>query len=302
MASKINTRSQILAHTMAIIVIVIWASTFVSAKILLNNFSALEIMLIRILIAYIALWLIYPHRPVFFGFRQELLFIAAGICGVTLYFLMQNIAIDYSTSSNVSIIISLAPIITALFAHLFLDNEKLSIRFFIGFLVAVSGVLLVSINGKFNLKLNPIGDMLAFLAACSWAMYCVIMRKIMAVKQNLILCTRKVFFYGLVTMSPVFFVTEFNLDPGRFTNPVSIFNLLFLGLGASAFGFIIWNRTVETLGAVKTSVYLYLQPVVTVSLSAIVLGDKIMPLTVAGIVLTLVGLILSENKNKRIHT
>ena len=302
MKRNINARSHILAHIMASIVIVIWASTFVSSKILLKSFSPMEIMLIRIFMAYLALWLIYPHRPAFRGWRQELLFVAAGICGVTLYFLLQNIALDYSTSSNVSIILSLVPMLTALFAHWLLDSERLSVRFFIGFLVAVSGVLLVTLNGRFQLKLNPVGDILAFLAGCSWAMYCVIMRKIMTDKQNPVLCTRKVFFYGLITMAPIFFFTGLRPGLDRFADPVNLFNLLFLGLGASAFGFIVWNRTVGVLGAVKTNGYLYLQPVVTVIVSAIVLNDRILPLTVAGILLTLAGLVLSEKKKNNRDT
>ena len=71
-------------------------------------------------------------------------------------------------------------------------------------------------------------------------------------------------------------------------------NLLYLGLGASALCFVTWNFAVKELGAVKTSVYIYLVPVVTVVTSALVLGERLTPLSGVGTGLTLAGLLLSE--------
>ena len=75
-----------------------------------------------------------------------------------------------------------------------------------------------------------------------------------------------------------------------------LFNILFLGLGASALCFVTWNFAVKTLGAVKTSVYIYAVPVITVVTSVIILHEKITVLAAAGTVLTLAGLFLSESK------
>jgi drug/metabolite transporter (DMT)-like permease len=296
---KIKTGSRLFAHMAALLVIAIWASTFVSSKILLRSFSPVEVMLFRILIAYIALWAVCPQRPEFKGWRQELLFAAAGFCGVTLYFMLQNVSLTYSTSSNVAIVLSLTPMLTAVLAHWLLDSERLMLRFFAGFLVAGAGVLLVTLNGNMMLKLNPLGDILAFLAGCSWALYCVIMRKIMATGHHPAVITRKVFFYGLVTMLPFLLFMKVDLDLARFADAVNLFNLLFLALGASAFGFIVWNWTVGVLGAVKTNGYLYLQPVATMILSAVILDERITLLAVAGIALTLAGLAISERKRTK---
>ena len=120
-------------HLSAVITILIWGTTFISTKLLLKDFTPIEILIFRFLIGYITLLIIYPHRVKMSGLKQELYFAAAGLSGVTLYFLLENISLNYTLATNVGVIISIAPFFTAIFAHLFFNNEKLSSNFFIGF-------------------------------------------------------------------------------------------------------------------------------------------------------------------------
>ena len=69
-------------------------------------------------------------------------------------------------------------------------------------------------------------------------------------------------------------------------------------LFASALCFLTWNRVVEILGAVKSSVYIYIIPVVTVVASAIILGERLTWISLAGIFLTLCGVTISEYRKK----
>ena len=289
-------------HISALLVIVMWGTTFVSTKVLLNSFRPVEIMFSRFLLAYGALWLIHPHRPQIGPLRRELLYLAAGLCGVTGYFLMENIALRYSYASNVSILISAAPMLTGILAHFILKNEKLHWRFFLGFAAAIAGIVLVTFNGSFVLRLNPLGDLLALLAACCWAMYSVIMRLLMADAPHPAACTRHVFFYGLITMLPVLLLSGHTPDWQALTQPVNLFNILFLGLGASALGFVLWNRTVGILGATKTGVYIYLQPVSTILTAALILHERVTWLALAGTALILAGLLISESRPKSAQT
>lgn len=290
---KVNT-----GHLLALITILIWGTTFVSTKILLIDFTPVEILFFRFIIGYVVLFLIYPRSIRTSSFKEELLFIAAGLCGVTLYFLIENIALTYTLASNVGVIVSIAPFFTALIAHFFLEEEKLTTSFIIGFVIALTGILLIGLNGSFLLQLDPIGDLLAFLAPIVWAIYSVLMRKISGLKVHTIGATRRVFFYGLLFMLPTLFLFEFNLGLDRFKELTNVTNLLFLGLGASALCFVTWNRAVGILGAVKTSVYIYIVPVITVVASALILNEKITWATLLGASLTLTGSYISERKSK----
>lgn len=221
--------------------------------------------------------------------KQELTFAVARLCGICLYYLLENIALTYTMASNVGVIISVAPFFTAILTHLFIKGkEKLRVNFFLGFAVAMVGIFLISFNGS-KLELNPMGDLLALLAALVWACYSVLTKKISSYGYNTILTTRRVFFYGILFMIPALFLFDFELEFARFSNPVYLLNIVYLGLCASAICFVTWNFAVKVLGAVKTSIYIYMVPVITIVTSVLILEE---PLTILSVIGTLLAIVI----------
>ncbi|MBS6397487.1 MAG: DMT family transporter [Clostridiales bacterium] len=287
---------QTAGHLLALLTIIIWGTTFISTKILLVDFHPVEILFFRFIMGLLILILVCPRRLKGITRSQEITFAAAGLCGVCMYYLLENIALTFTLASNVGVIISVAPFFTAILTHLFMkDEEKLRPDFFIGFVVAMIGIFLISFNGS-KLELNPAGDLLALLAALVWACYSVLTKKIGSYGYPTILTTRRVFFYGILFMIPALFLFDFKLELTRFADPVYLFNIVYLGLGASALCFVTWNFAVKVLGAVKTSIYIYMVPVITVVTSVVILHEKITVLAGLGTVLTLAGLFLSESR------
>ena len=281
-------------HSAALFTIVVWGTTFISTKILLADFTPIEILFFRFVLGLLALAVACPKRLRLKDKKQELTFAAAGLCGICLYYLLENIALTYTMASNVGVIISVAPFFTAVLSQVFLKTEeKREPQFFVGFLVAMAGICLISFNGS-KLKLNPIGDILAVAAAFVWAAYSLLTRKISSFGYHTIQTTRKVFTYGLIFMSPFLFLLDFKLDMQRFLKPAYALNFIYLGLGASALCFVTWSYAVKVLGAVKVSVYIYMVPVITVVTSMIVLKEEITWVAALGIGFTLIGLFLSE--------
>ena len=139
--------------------------------------TAVDILFYRFLLGYLMLWIVCPKRFRPEKLSHELYFLAAGASGVTVYYLLENMALTYSLTSNVSIIVSIAPFLTAVMAHLVLKDEKMKKSFVWGFVVAILGVALVTFNGRAVLKLNPIGDTLAVGAAVVWAVYAIVIRR-----------------------------------------------------------------------------------------------------------------------------
>jgi len=286
-------------HFAALLTIVIWGTTFISTKILLADFRPVEILFFRFVMGFIALLAAYPKKLKTSDRRRELTFAAAGLCGVCLYYLLENIALTFTLASNVGVIISVAPFFTAILAHLFVKSEeKLRAQFFAGFAAAMVGISLISFNGS-KLELNPMGDLLAVAAALVWACYSILARKISSFGYPVIISTRRTFFYGILFMIPALFVFDFQTDLSRFTDRTCLFNILYLGLGASALCFVTWNFAVKELGAVKTSVYLYMVPVITVVTSVLILHERLTLLAGIGTVFILIGLFLSEYKPER---
>ena len=289
-----------LAYAVATLVIVIWGTTFISTKVLLNTLSPVEIMICRYILGYLSLWMLHPkwHRPE--SLREELIFLVAGFFGGTLYFLTENFALKYSLASNVGLLVASAPILTALAAKMLLKGERLGRGVVFGFIVAFTGIFLVIFNGHFVLKLNPLGDMLAVAAAASWALYSILIKN-MPARHGGIHLTRKIFFYSLLTMSPLLFTDSVHWDMARLQSWPVIANLLFLGILASAGCFLLWSMVIWKLGPVRANNFMYMVPLVTMLTSVIVLQEPLTIFAIIGGLLILAGVYLASSGDWLLH-
>ena len=251
--------------------------------------------------------------------RDNIYFALAGLTGVVLYQFAENIAIDFTSASNVSVIVSICPMFTAITSQIFLKRKHITTHFVLGFLIAIIGVTLVSLNGSTTLHFNPLGDFLALFAAICWGFYSLFVSIINAKKYDAICSTRRVFFFAVILMIPlmifghlytsgeggikadgfsesVFVNLSAKMNVARFSNPMNWLNLFFLGLVASGFCFAAWNKACNVLGTVKVSAGIYLIPVVTILFAFFALGEKITIMGAAGALITIAGLFISEKK------
>lgn len=280
-------------HLLAIFTVVCWGTTFISTKILLEDFSPIEILVTRFVIGLTVLYMIRPHALKLRHEEHRLYLVVAALSGITLYYLMENIALTYTYASNVGIITATAPFFAAILARFTIKNSHLSGPFFIGFILSMAGVLLISTEGG-GMNFNPKGDMLALGAAVLWAVYAVVLKKICTFGYDLIVITREIFLYGIVLMIPPIIFMGFDIDLIYLTEPVNLANMLYLGIGASALCFLTWNFATKYLGIVKTTVYIYVIPVITVITAYFVLSEPITMTKSIGIILAIAGLAISQ--------
>ncbi|MGL4695823.1 DMT family transporter [Enterococcus larvae] len=293
---KVET-NKLYGHLSALFTVGIWGMTFISTKILLKDFTPFQILFLRFLLGYILLWLVSPKLLKVNTRREEGYFALAGILGIVLYYFLENLALTLTNASNVGIIVSVAPFFTVLLAKVVTLEKRVNRWFYIGFLVSLSGIILISLGSLSVLEIHPTGDVLSLLAAMIWAAYSLVTKKISSFGYNILLATRRTFFYGLLFMLPILFVTgtpTIALEAFTMTN---VLNLVFLGAVASAVCFVTWNYSVSKLGAVQASVYIYAVPAITVVTSALFLGEKFTPVIAAGTVLTTIGLFVSERSS-----
>ena len=294
--SLIKTK-YLLGHFLAFLSVFFWSSLYVSTKILLEEFTPLELLVLQFVFGYLFLFIIKPKRLILEDKKDELYFVLCGLTGITIYNLFLNLAIDYSLASNVSVIIATAPLFTGIFSFL-LRIDKPYINFFIGFIISIIGIIILSFNGKIELQLNPLGDIMAIISSMGWGLYSVLITKITEKNYDVILSTRKVIFYGIIFMIPSFFFLDFSPNFQSLTKPVILFNMIFVAVFASGICFIIWNKATYLIGAIKTNIYVYLTPVITIIVSIIVLKEKITLISLSGMFLTLLGVIISEMRFK----
>lgn len=283
----------LVGHIYALICAFVWGITFISSKKLLVYFTPLSIMVIRFTLAYFSLWIIHPKfvKPV--SYREEFVYFSAGLTGVVGYFLMENTALIYTTVSNVGLILAAAPLLVAIVGHIFLKDEPFHLNVLYGFVIAMVGVGLVIFNGQLNLKVNPLGDFLALMAALVWAFYSLTIKK-MDTKKPTVFHTRRTFFYGVIIGYIVLFAREGGFDITKLTYEHVWFHMGLLGFLGSALCFVLWGTAIGYIGANKTSSYIYLMPLFTMLASALILDEIITVLMIVGCVFILFGVFISE--------
>ena len=278
----------------ALFSVAVWGATFVSTKVLIaNSLTPAEIFLLRFAMAYICIWPLSDRRLWASGWRDELTLSVAGITGGSLYFLTENMALEYAPASNVSLIVCTAPVWTAVLLSLLYRGERMTRRQAMGSALAFAGMVLVVLNGRFVLRLSPRGDMLALSAALLWMVYSLVIKRIGG-RYPAVFITRKVFFYGLLTILPVFVFQPFSITSEVLARPAVWGNLLFLGIVASMLCYVLWNAAMHRLGAVRTTNYIYFNPLVTIVTAALCIGERITAAALAGAALILYGMWRAE--------
>lgn len=298
-SSGLKLGGDFIAHLAALATVGMWGYSFVSSKVLLENgLGPVHIYVCRFIIAYLLILLISHKRFWASSFREELMFVLCGLLAGSVYFIAENTALEYTLTTNVSLLTSLSPLIIAILAGLVYKTEKLGIGTWVGSAIALAGVACVVFNSSASLQINPLGDFLAIAGATSWAFYSLILRQLNA-HYDVWFISRKTFFYGLITSVPLL-IFEQNSAPLAevLPRPEVYGNLLFLGLGASTVAYVLWAVSVKKLGAVKANNYIYLQPIVTLVVSAVVLSEPVTVIGVMGIALILGGLWAGNNINK----
>lgn len=286
-------------HLVAFATVAIWGCTFVSTKVLmLNGLSPAQIFTLRFLIAYVMMLAVYHSRLWADSWRDELKMMLLGISGGSLYFLSENEAMNFTSTTNTSLIVCSCPLFATLLVRLvYRSTTRISMMQLGGSLLAFAGMVIVVLNGRFVLHLSPLGDALAFTACLSWSVYSLLMKWVSA-KYGAAFITRKVFFYGVLTILPYYIFYPTLPTAAVLTKPVVVGNLAFLGCLASMICFLTWNWCISQLGAVKATNWVYFNPITTMIFASWVLGEKITPYFLAGATCILLGMFVADRSTK----
>lgn len=287
-----------IATVVAICVVAIWGETFVSSKVLLGaGLMPADIFFIRFVMAYLCMCFFSHKRMWADTWTHELLLMALGVLGGSLYFLSENMALMYSTASNVAILVGSTPLMTALLLSLFYKDERMRGMQIIGSVIAFIGMALVVLNGQIVLHLNPRGDMLALGAALTWGFYSLVIKRLSPLYDARFI-TRKIFAYGVLSIIPYFcFVQPLALETSVLQEPKVWGNLLYLGLIASMGCYFCWNWVLSKLGTVRATNIIYLQAFFTMIVSHIILDERITFMAIAGSVILILGMVIAIRKS-----
>ena len=255
-----NKKSNLFPHAMAMYNVIVWGTTFISTKVLLESLEPLEILIYRFVIGYAALWCLKPTFLRWQGLKKEFAYFIAGLFGVTIYFLGENISLTMTYAGNVSIIVSTAPLFTAICACLMTKTERPTKFFWGGFVLAIVGIALINVGVTQIDAAHIKGDLLALSAAAVWGIYCVVLNEHIGEGVPVIVRTRRIFFYGLLTMIPCVFLMDAKFHLDQLLEPVNAGNIAFLSVLATAGAYVTWNYAVAHLGVMKSAPEIFSWP------------------------------------------
>ena len=287
-------------HIVAFLTVAVWGTTFVWTKLLIiNGLSPAQIFTLRFIIAYVlltgfSLWR-GRHKWLSDNWRDELTMMALGLTGGSMYFLTENESLRFTTATNTSLIVCSCPLFAMLIIALFYKSERFSRLQALGSLLALVGMAAVVLNGHFVLHLSPLGDTLAFSACICWALYTLLMKPVMG-RYPAMFITRKVFFYGILTILPYYIFVPDMPSLDVLMRPEVALNLLFLGSVASMLCYLTWSWCMKGLGAVICTNWVYVNPITTIIAAWLILDEQITVYFLIGSILIIAGMYLSSKK------
>ena len=281
-------------HVAAFAMILVWGISFLNTRVLLDSgLTPTEIFVARFTIAYVSLLVVSGFKVRFTGWRDELLFVVCGVAGGSAYFIAENTALELTLISDVAVLVSTAPLTTALMGAIFYRDERISWLSCLGMIIAFVGSVMLALKDGLVWGDSIMGDLLALLAAFVWAFYSMALKKLNRTYSTLFI-TRKLFFYGILSARPLLAMEESQINWQAVSRPEVWGNLLYLGLICSMAAYFIWGITVKRIGAVRASNYFYLSPIISMIAAAIWFGERTNAVAYIGCVLILAGVIMAE--------
>jgi drug/metabolite transporter (DMT)-like permease len=286
----------VLPHLLLLCAVVMWGWTFVATKILLTEIGPVEIIALRLAIGlpFVAILLLVKRVPLRFE-RVDAAPLLAGGGIMTAHFLIQIAGLLTTTASNTGWIISVTPLALAVLSFLVL-RERIGRFGVAGIAVATAGILLLVSRGNLtNMDwLRSTGDWLILLSAHTWAAYTVVTRNLVR-RRNPLAVTFAIFAISAVLVAAVF-VWSADLERVRSLSVGGIAALLYLAIAALAVGQWFWQVGVAKLGAARAGLYLYIEPLATLTLAVPLLGEPFGAVTALGGGMVLAGVYLGQRK------
>ena len=287
-----------LSRVLLFLCVVIWGSTFVATKIMLDYVNPAELLGLRLIIGVPVMAAVVLAKRIRIQFTpREYGNLMLGSAVVTAHFLIQITGLKYTTATNTGWIISVTPLALAVLSY-FILKERISRNIVIGIIVATAGVMLLVSRGNFGQFgwLESVGDWLILVSAHTWAIYTIIVRNI-SQRKNPLAITFVIFLPIAVLMTGYLFI-EFDwavlgMLPARAWGA-----LILLAVFGTALAHWWWQEGVAALGAARAGIFLYVEPLTATALGVALLNEQFGLFTAIGAIGVLGGILIAERKGK----
>lgn len=299
-----NTKLVFYGYLSAIAATIFWSGNFTVARGLTESIPPISLAYWRwttavILLTPFALKALITDKEII---KSNLGYIIiTSILGVSLFNTLIYIAGHTTTAINLSLIAITFPIFIIILAR-FLYNELITPNKGAGILLVITGVVTLITDGDFAVLKNlsfAQGDLWMLLAAVAFAIYSILVKKKPAQlsARSFQLST---FITGLLFLTPFYIweasTTEFSINK---INNNTFYSILYLGLFASLFSYILWGKAVQIIGPTRSSIIYYTLPIFSGVVAFLILGEKIQGIHIISMLLIFLGVLTAIYKPKK---
>ncbi len=282
------------------ILVVVWAFAFLFIKIGLEELSFVNLTIMRFLITCLVLILILFFQKKRFSklHKKDIVPIfLLGFFGVIVYHLGLNYGEQFISPAAASLIIATVPVEIIILSTIFL-KEKIGLKKLIGVIIALCGVVVISIWGKAgaSIHIEYISAVIAVLiAAIMSALYTIAGKKLLT-RYSALSLTTYTMLLGSLGLTP--FIRGSLLDQILKMSMTGWFAVIFLGVFSTVVGYGLWYIVLKIKSASEISIYLYAIPVLSTIISYFMFKEKITLMFILGGFLVIAGLIIVNIKAK----
>lgn len=277
--------------------LIIWSSSFVAIKIAYETFPPITLGAVRFVVATLILGALtlLPQNRVKLEKKDIGTVALSGLMGITLYAVLQNIAMQWTSASNATLIIASYPVITLLLESL-IYKVKLNLFKIIGILIAIVGVVILSyVKAETRQQGELLGVLLLMIAGIAWAFYNFLTKKVVNRYPSISLLFYQTLF-GAIFMAPL---ALFERADWAAPTALSFSMMLFLGLFCSVIAFLLYNTGLKQLPASSVTSMLNLVPIFGVFFSWLLLGEQVTLRKMIGGVIIILGVMISARQTKQ---
>ena len=281
-------------------VVIIWGINYTIAKYGLLEFTAIEFTAVRMMVAAPLLLLLtfFIEKSLYMERKDIPRLIIVSAVGIVLYQTLFMETVQYTSATNASLLISISPIFTTLFA-IFLKQEKFSSRKLVGSMIAFVGATLVLVAGH-SLASSFYGNGIGLITSICWGLYPVLAGPLIK-KYSALRVTAWSALVGAIPLlllsGPHVFVMPFHITHG-----MTWFALLYSIFFVTVFGLVMWYIGVQKIGASHTMVYMYITPLVAVLFAAVWANEYVSFQQIIGGIIIFFGLWFVKSEKVEAHS
>lgn len=275
----------------ALCAVIFWGASFVATKIALQYIVPTALVWIRFAMGVAVLGLAVGLNKQFSlpSGREWGYFALLGFLGITFHQWLQSTGLLTAQATTTAWIVASTPMFIALLGF-FVLRERLAWYQVAGIVLASLGVLLIVTKGNLSSLssgLSTPGDFLVLISAVNWAVFSTLSRPGLK-KHPATLMMFYVMTFGWLFTSLLFFagsgVRDINAVPLDGWAAIA-----FLGVFCSGIAYIFWYDALQVLPVAQTGAFLYLEPIITVVVAALLIREALLLATLIGGILILVG-------------